>query len=454
MEFHRPEGLAREIRRHWLRQNSVQLRHALEQTFGDSTDHDPHVEAVIAAVFATLTDKQAAQFRQELNNFQRERLWSQQRRRRNERATRRFLKRQTIAANCCDVICIASNEGPYIAEFIHHYLAQGFSNLFIGLNNDSSGQTGPIVEAIAAHYPQVHLINTDRAHRRGQQRASYGSLYNHASRESSSSHCLIVDVDEYWVANPLRLSINAFLAQHADADVISFNWLHCHGSSLFGNPLDLSNTQLRLTDQFKSLFRYGIPITDLGAHAPTVLGEVRHIVSGGKEVRSRNTSSSHSHQLRKRGVAVRPDQQLSGWVIHRHTRSDLEHAAKLLRPHANQDAAVPFKSNRNGAPPREESAASRQLAQALLGDERGAPEPYRQSLATFISECSIADAIDRARSSINEATIRAQIEAIPPAVVQANRLIWKRSFRRSRFLEQLKQRAKLNGSQPSSGEAV
>ena len=55
-----------------------------------------------------------------------------------------------------------------------------------------------------------------------------------------------------WVANPLQLSINAFLAQHPDADVISFNWLHCHGSSLFGNPLDLSNTQLRLTDQFKT----------------------------------------------------------------------------------------------------------------------------------------------------------------------------------------------------------
>ena len=53
----------------------MQLRHALEQTFGDSTEHDPQVEAVIAAMFATLTAKQAAQFRQELNNFQRERLF-------------------------------------------------------------------------------------------------------------------------------------------------------------------------------------------------------------------------------------------------------------------------------------------------------------------------------------------------------------------------------------------
>ena len=53
--------------------------------------------------------------------------------------------------NTCDAITIASNEGPYIAEFIHHYLFQGFSNIFIGLNNDSSGKTGPIIEAISRH---------------------------------------------------------------------------------------------------------------------------------------------------------------------------------------------------------------------------------------------------------------------------------------------------------------
>ena len=98
----------------------------------------------------------------------------------------------SITPNSCDVLCIASNEGPYI-EFIHHYL-HGFSNLFIGIL-----QTGPIVEAIAAHHPQVHAI------RRGQQ--SYASLYSHASRASRSSHCLIVDVDEFWVAKAVDLGL-------------------------------------------------------------------------------------------------------------------------------------------------------------------------------------------------------------------------------------------------------
>ena len=43
--------------------------------------------------------------------------------------------------------------------------------------------------------------------------------------------------------------------------MISYNWLHFNGANLFDNPLDLLNTQLRLTDQFKSLFRYGIAVT-------------------------------------------------------------------------------------------------------------------------------------------------------------------------------------------------
>ena len=59
-----------------------------------------------------------------------------------------FSHRVNIESNSCDVITVASNEGPYIAEFIHHYLYQGFSNIFIGLNNDTSGQTGSIVELI------------------------------------------------------------------------------------------------------------------------------------------------------------------------------------------------------------------------------------------------------------------------------------------------------------------
>ena len=125
-----------------------------------------------------------------------------------------------VKENTCDVICIASNEGPYIAEFIHHYLYLGFSNIFIGLNNDSSGETGPIIQSIAERFPNIHLINTDQAHQNGKQRGSNCQLYSEAARISTSSHCMVVDVDEYWVTTPFSNKISDFLKEFPDANVI------------------------------------------------------------------------------------------------------------------------------------------------------------------------------------------------------------------------------------------
>ena len=50
-------------------------------------------------------------------------------------ASARLRSRQTITPNSCDIITITGNEECYIAQFIHHYLYLGFSNIFIGINN-------------------------------------------------------------------------------------------------------------------------------------------------------------------------------------------------------------------------------------------------------------------------------------------------------------------------------
>ena len=46
----------------------------------------------------------------------------------NAQANLRLLKRSETVNNSCDVITVASNEGPYIAEFIHHYIYQSINN--------------------------------------------------------------------------------------------------------------------------------------------------------------------------------------------------------------------------------------------------------------------------------------------------------------------------------------
>ena len=418
----------------------TQLRSALDRAHQRSQGDPKLLDKILSKVRTNLNADECSALDELLQNYNNEAAQIARRQPINLAAQKRLLKRTDVVANSCDVITVASNEGPYIAEFIHHYLYQGFSNVFIGLNNDSSGQTGPIIAAIAQHYPQVHLINTDQDHQLGRQRASYCKLYSTASTITKASHCMVVDVDESWVAYPLTTKINAFLAAHPKADVISSNWLHCHGANLFDNPLDLSNTRLRLTDQFKSLFRYGIPVTDLGCHVPSVTAEpeIRHTTSDRQSVKSKAVNGLR--RLSKGGLQASIENENTGWVIHRHTRSELEYAGKVLYPYANKQKQ--FKPNRKGYLLPKESVESRQLASNLLGPTHQPPKAYLDSLEAFIDRCGIRELIAAARAEIGEEPIKTRIKAMHPDEISSNRNIWQRTFRGTRFLKLLEKRSR------------
>ena len=76
-----------------------------------------------------------------------------ERKKRSLASSRRLMNRHSVVPNSCDIICKAANEGAYIAEFIHHHLNKGFRNIYIGVNNDSSGLTSKIVKRINQFYP-------------------------------------------------------------------------------------------------------------------------------------------------------------------------------------------------------------------------------------------------------------------------------------------------------------
>ena len=350
-------------------------------------------------------------------------------------------QRTNIIENTCDVICIASNEGPYIAEFIHHYLYLGFSNIFIGLNNDSSGETGPIIQSIAKKFPNIHLINTDQAHQNGKQRGSNCQLYREAARISSSSHCMVVDVDEYWVTTPFSNKISDFLKEFPEANVISSNWFHCHGGDLFGNPLDLSKTHLRLTSQVKSLFRYGLEVTSLGAHVPWVKAtqSCKHVNSNNQSIKTKPFNGIR--RLQKNAPIARIGEKHSSWVIHRHTRSEIEYACKLLYPRPNEKE-IPFKTNRTGFIMPKEKTNSRLLATNLFGKSHQPPQDYYNSLKDFIEKCEIHDAINEARSKISDPEIKSKINNIPKSVIAKHKTVWRKTFRQTRYLKLLEARIK------------
>ena len=399
------------------------------------------IKNIKAKVINIIGEEEEEKFARHLSDHHKESEKISNHRKICEQATKRLNQRMVVKENTCDVICIASNEGPYIAEFIHHYLYLGFSNIFIGLNNDSSGETGPIIQSIAEKFPNIHLINTDQAHQNGKQRGSNCQLYSEAARVSTSSHCMVVDVDEYWVTTPFSNKISDFLKEFPDANVISSNWFHCHGGDLFGNPLDLSKTQLRLTSQVKSLFRYGLEVTSLGAHVPWVKAtqSCKHVNSNNQFIKTKPFNGIR--RLQKNAPIARIGEKHSSWVIHRHTRSEIEYACKLLYPRPNEKE-IPFKTNRIGFIMPKEKANSRQLAINLFGKSNQPPQEYYNSLKGFIEKCGIHHAINEARSKISDPEIKTKINNIPKSVIAKHKAIWRKTFRKTRYLKLLEERIK------------
>ena len=124
----------------------------------------------------------------------------------------------------CDILCIAANEAPYIHEFIHHHIYLGFKNIFVGINN-SQDKTLTILEKIRKQYPQVHIIDVDPVIKPFMQWGCYHRLFDIALDHSNSQHCLIVDVDEFWIADPFPQKIDSFIDSHAPFDAFSFHWI-------------------------------------------------------------------------------------------------------------------------------------------------------------------------------------------------------------------------------------
>ena len=187
-------------------------------------------------------------------------------------------------------------------------------------------------------------------------------------------------------------------------------------------------------------------MTDLGGHVPCVQAEpeIRHTTSDKQAVKSKPVNGLR--RLSKGGLQASIHKTNTSWVIHRHTRSELEYAAKLLYPYANKQK-IQFKPNRKGYLLPKESSESRQLATNLFGFSHQPPQAYRDSLEAFIDRCGIRDLITAARAEIGEEPINKRIKAMDPDEINSNRSVWSRTFRGTRFLKLLEKRSRKSAAQ-------
>lgn len=332
----------------------------------------------------------------------------------------------------CDVCCVASDEGPYIAEFIHHYLYLGFANIFVGINN-SSDQTDEILKTISSAHPNVHVLDVNQSQSTFHQGGCYRVLFNYARQVSTSKYCLIVDVDEFWVVDPFPKSVGQFLEERPSFDVYSFHWIRCSGESLFSPPL--SPVQAYAWDvHLKSMCSYDSEYLDIYNHAPGLQHSRDLCVI-------RGTSTNASMTVLPAGIRIPQisnDYESSpiggsglGWILHRILRSELEYSFRVFKKHSNSRHDDYFKDNRWGYLVDAHNPECATYFQHVLPAQE--VSQYHRSLDAFLQDLSLNDLLSAARSVISEENIYEKLNNIPPEIIQRDRNLVRNLFNCTRF---------------------
>lgn len=341
-----------------------------------------------------------------------------------------------------DVICIASDEAPYISDFIHHYLYLGFRNIFIGINNTSDA-TKLIVDKISKAYPNVFTVDVDSVINNFRQKGCYSYLFNHAKEVSFSEYCMFVDVDEFWIADPFPSTISEFLMGVNTFDCMSFPWINVFNEQPFSRPFSREN-KIRLNHHVKSILRYESEYIAIRAHAPIVSNVPTPQIRLGIDINynySKTPTGYNVEQKANSSIMPKLGTEKLGWIFHRIERSEIEFAYKLFKVRANNNAnKVSFKTNRkNGFT---SSIENNQLQTHFLSRVFGknAIEDYHESILSFEQECGVEEDIQRSRENVSESTIWEMLKNTPDLIFTRDRKVILNAFLGTRFHDYIKAR--------------
>lgn len=347
----------------------------------------------------------------------------------------------------CDVIAIASDEAPYLPDFIHHYIYLGFKNIFIGVNN-STDATLALAKKISQAYSQVHIFDVDESMRRFNQRGAYTELWGKAISLSTSTHCMFVDIDEFWIGSPFPTTISDYLSRYPGAEVLTFNWVNCFETREFSAPLDFEDVDLSVKSNCKSIVSYSSNILELRCHSPILAADTSapHCIDPlGSLVRSSYGPIGFTLPTSFSVTAKDIETAELSFVFHRLTRSETEYCYRLLKPHANQlkghlqsKKTAPFKANRFGY---------RNIQGLRLPDKSisklfpsGSIEAYHNSLSQFLVTCDVENDLYVARKAINHEAIIERLQTIDPLEIKNSQKIWTKSFSDTVFIDYLAER--------------
>ena len=107
------------------------------------------------------------------------------------------------------IIAIAKNENHYIREWVEHHKVLGFTNIFLGDNNDETGEVfeDVINDYIQNKYVQIINLRNKKQYQISFYREQLLKIYK------DYDYCAIIDIDEFIELNGEFNTINDFLSQ-------------------------------------------------------------------------------------------------------------------------------------------------------------------------------------------------------------------------------------------------
>lgn len=320
----------------------------------------------------------------------------------------------------CGVIAISKDEAPYLAEFIHHYIYFGFSQIVI-LFNRTTDSSELIIKRIMGAYPQVSILNIDIVDEldisHSMQSIGLACGIRALRRTGLSDYALMCDIDEFWFPVDFETSIEQYLSALPPFDQVSFNWVaQMTREKKFAQPFE-TNYGFPARDH-KSIVRLSSPIMAVGAHGcdyhihykPTStwidasgVNQQISVPLFGSEASPSPAATQVPSETKTLLIDQSPDipkwwhclLHQNAYVLHRNQRSEEEFLYRLLRGNANEVApSKKYRLKTYGPGYIDEGPGIMlDLTASKLID-------YHSSFDQFVQRCNVGDLIAAARSEL------------------------------------------------------
>ncbi|MDU8499561.1 glycosyltransferase family 2 protein [Pseudomonas syringae] len=252
---------------------------------------------------------------------------------------------------------IAKDEGAYLPQWIYHHLSFGFDEIEIWLNN-TVDVSEPMLKALAEHYGDdvIKFRNADSFLKQCleedlpfQQRV-YSKIYFESVLESTCSHIIFLDLDEFWVPKNFKSSIKDYIDQTASFDAVSFQWVidsPDRFKSVFSPPFSNIN-MVQKNRHLKTLVKVTTRMEELSIHNHLIY-EGLYLLDN-KTVFSDDDEETQNKSLAPLAFFEENKSSLNddAFIFHQINRSSIEYMSSLLRGRGHKNDDNVFKVNRTG----------------------------------------------------------------------------------------------------------